>query len=75
MAAAQAANHGEESGLTWYLWWEMILYINSYLNPLTKFTSAAVEALPVISYKKLPVSSYYLFYLSDCPTGLEPTTT
>ena len=38
MAAAQATeNHGDEWDLTWYFQWG--IYVNSNLNPLTKFTS------------------------------------
>ena len=41
MAAAQAAeNHEDKWGLTWYFLWG-IKYINSKLNPLTKFTGSS----------------------------------
>ena len=40
MTAAQAAeNYGDEWGLTWYILRD--IYINSNLNPLTKFTRSS----------------------------------
>ena len=43
MAAAHAAeNHGDEWGLTWYLWWGIYTSIPKWTH---KIQTAAVEAL------------------------------
>ena len=66
MAATQAAkNHGDAWGLTWFLRWGIYVYINSNLNPLTKFTSSSrgTEFKDILPYhlstitKTIPMST------------------